>query len=221
MDGYTPTARTRVKRLAKRAHYDRATVHAILDAAILCHVGYAIDGQPYVTPTTYWRHGDAVYWHGSSASRMLRQLQAGIPACLTVTHIDGFVMARSGFHHSVNYRSVMALGVARAILDPAEKRRALDAFVERVFPGRSAELRPPTAQEIKATTVVGMALAEVSAKVRTGMPVDDEDDYALPVWAGVLPMRTAFGRPEPDPRLAPGTPVPGYLAAYDLDRAPD
>ena len=195
-------------------------MHAILDAAILCHVGYAIEGQPYVTPTTFWRHEDRVYWHGSSASRMLRQLQTGIRACFTVTHIDGFVMARSGFHHSVNYRSVMALGIAQAITDPAEKRRSLDAFVERVFPGRNAALRPATAQEIKATTVVGMDLKEVSAKVRTGMPVDDEEDYALPVWAGVLPMQMTFGAPEADPRLAPGALVPDYLQPYSLTRAP-
>lgn len=218
MDAYKPTPRTRLRRLPKRAHYDRATVHAILDAGFVCHIGYTIDGQPYVTPTTYWRHGDRVYWHGSSASRMLRNVAGGIPVCFTVTHIDGFVLARSGFHHSVNFRSVMALGTAHAVTDPAEKQAALDAFVERLFPGRTAELRPPTRQELKATTVVGLELEEVSAKVRTGPPVDDEEDYALPVWAGVLPVRTSFGVPEPDPRLATGSALPPYLDGYTLER---
>jgi nitroimidazol reductase NimA-like FMN-containing flavoprotein (pyridoxamine 5'-phosphate oxidase superfamily) len=218
-DAYKTTPRTRLRRLPKRAHYDRATVHAILDAGFVCHVGYAIDGQPYVTPTTYWRHEDRVYWHGSSASRMLRNIAGGIPVCFTVTHIDGFVMARSGFHHSVNYRSVMALGTAHAVTDPEEKERSLDAFIERLFPGRVQELRPPTKQELKGTTVVGMDLAEVSAKVRTGPPVDDEADYALPVWAGVLPIRTAFGPPEADPLMTAAHPVPGYLADFRLDPA--
>ncbi|BBK39688.1 flavin-nucleotide-binding protein [Allostella sp. ATCC 35155] len=217
-DAYKTTPRTRLRRLPKRAHYDRATVHAILDAGFVCHVGYAIDGQPYVTPTTYWRHEDRVYWHGSSASRMLRNIAAGVTVCFTVTHIDGFVMARSGFHHSVNYRSVMALGTAHAVTDAEEKERALDAFVERLFPGRVGELRPATRQELKGTMVVGMELVEVSAKVRTGPPVDDEADYALPVWAGVLPIRTTFGPPEADPLLTPGIPLPGYLDDFALDR---
>ncbi|MGE0715851.1 MAG: pyridoxamine 5'-phosphate oxidase family protein [Alphaproteobacteria bacterium] len=216
MDAYSPTRRTRLKRLPKRAHYDRATVHAILDAAILCHIGYVIEGQPYVTPTTFWRHEDHVYWHGSSASRMLRAQSGGIPVCFSVTHMDGFVMARSGFHHSVNYRSVMALGTAEVVTDPDEKKVSLDAFVERLFPGRNAELRPPTRQELKGTTVLGMALEEVSAKVRTGPPVDDDEDYALPVWAGVLPIRTAFGPPEADPKLTPGIAVPRYIRDYAL-----
>ena len=216
-DSYQPTPRTRLKRLPKRAHYDRQTVHAILDAGFVCHVGYTIEGQPYVTPTTYWRHGDRVYWHGSSASRMLRNVAAGVPVCFTVTHIDGFVMARSGFHHSVNYRSVMALGIAHAVTDAAEKEQALDAFIERLFPGRVRELRPATRQELKGTMVVGMDLAEVSAKVRTGPPVDDEPDYALPVWAGVLPIATAFGAAEADPKLKPGIELPGYLRDFQLE----
>ncbi len=216
-DSYQPTPRTRLKRLPKRAHYDRQTVHAILDAGFVCHVGYTIEGQPYVTPTTYWRHGDRVYWHGSSASRMLRNIAAGVPVCLTVTHIDGFVMARSGFHHSVNYRSVMALGIAHAVTDAAEKEQALDAFIERLFPGRVRELRPATRQELKGTMVVEMDLAEVSAKVRTGPPVDDEPDYALPVWAGVLPIATAFGPAEADPKLTPGIALPEYLRDFRLE----
>jgi nitroimidazol reductase NimA-like FMN-containing flavoprotein (pyridoxamine 5'-phosphate oxidase superfamily) len=204
------TARTKVKRLPKRGHYDRETVHAVLDAGVICHVGYVIDGQPYVTPTCHWRHGDRLYWHGSSASRMLRHLKQGVPACVTVTHLDGFVLARSGFHHSVNYRSVMALGHARLVPDEA-KIEALEGFVARLFPGRWDELRPPTRQEIKATTVVWMDLDEVSAKIRTGPPVDDEDDYALPVWAGVVPMATMLGAPVADPRLGSGIQLPAYL----------
>jgi nitroimidazol reductase NimA-like FMN-containing flavoprotein (pyridoxamine 5'-phosphate oxidase superfamily) len=211
MDSFTRTARTRIRRLPKRAHYDRATVHAVLDAGVLCHVGYVIDGQPYVTPTCHWRHGDRLYWHGSSASRMLRHLKQGVPACVTVSHLDGFVLARSGFHHSINYRSVMALGRAQLVPDDA-KADALEDFVERLFPGRWDELRPPTAQELKATTVLWMDLDEVSAKVRAGPPVDDEEDYALPVWAGVLPVTSGFGSPEPDARLIPGVPLPDYLS---------
>jgi nitroimidazol reductase NimA-like FMN-containing flavoprotein (pyridoxamine 5'-phosphate oxidase superfamily) len=199
-----------VRRLPKRGHYDRETVHAVLDAGVICHVGYVIDGQPYVTPTCHWRHGDRLYWHGSSASRMLRHLKQGVPVCVTVTHLDGFVLARSGFHHSINYRSVMALGRARPVPDEA-KLEALRDFVDRLFPGRWDELRPPTGQEIKATTVLWMDLDEVSAKIRTGPPVDDEEDYALPVWAGVLPVSSWRGMPEPDPRLAPDTVLPGYL----------
>jgi nitroimidazol reductase NimA-like FMN-containing flavoprotein (pyridoxamine 5'-phosphate oxidase superfamily) len=210
VDQFARTARTRVRRLPKRGHYDRATVHAVLDAGVLCHVGYVIDGQPHVTPTCHWRHGDRLYWHGSSASRMLRHLKQGVPACVTVTHLDGFVLARSGFHHSVNYRSVMAFGSAQLVPDAA-KLEALEHFVERLFPGRWDELRPPTAQEVKATTVVWMDLDEVSAKIRTGPPVDDEEDYDVPVWAGVLPVASMPGAPEPDPRLAAGIALPGYL----------
>lgn len=199
-----------MRRLPKRGHYDRETVHAVLDAGVVCHVGYAIDGQPYVTPTCHWRHGDRLYWHGSSASRMLRHLKEGVPACVTVTHLDGLVLARSGFHHSVNYRSVMAFGRARLVPEEA-KLEALRDFVERLFPGRWDELRPPTGQEIKATTVLWMDLDQVSAKIRTGPPVDDEEDYELPVWAGVLPASSVRGMPEPDDRLAPGTALPDYL----------
>jgi nitroimidazol reductase NimA-like FMN-containing flavoprotein (pyridoxamine 5'-phosphate oxidase superfamily) len=209
-DRYAPTPRTRIRRLPKRAAYDHAAVHAVLDAGVLCHVGYVIDGQPYVTPTLYWRHGQRLYWHGSSASRMLRHLKAGVQACVTVSHLDGFVLARSGFHHSVNYRAVMALGLARLVPDE-DKLGVLEDFVERLLPGRWPELRPATRQEIKATTVLWMELEEVSAKIRTGPPLDDEDDYALPVWAGVVPVSTVVGAPEADPRLAAGTRAPAYL----------
>lgn len=213
-DAYRPTARSKVKRLAKRAHYDRATVHGVLDAGLLGHVGYAIDGQPFVTPTAYWRQGDVLYWHGSSASRMLRHLAQGLPACLAASHLDGFVLARSGFHHSLNYRSVMAFGTARLVEDPAAKDAALTAFVERLFPGRSAEIRAATAQEIKGTKVIAMTIDEASAKIRNGPPVDDEEDYALPVWAGVVPVRQVIGAAVPDARLVPGVQWPQHLAGY-------
>ena len=197
-----PSARTRVKRLPKRGRYDRETIDSILDAGLLCHVAYVIDGQPYVTPTAHWREGDHVYWHGSSASRMLRALDTGIPACLTVSLLDGVVLARSGFHHSMNYRSVMVLGTAERVPDEA-KLAALEAFSERIAPGRWPKLRPPTAQEVKATTILRLPIAEASAKIRTGPPGDDEEDYDWPVWAGVVPVRLVTGTPEPDPRVLP------------------
>ena len=215
---FTPTEKTRVKRLHERGHYDRETVYAILDAGFICHVGYVIDDQPYVTPTSYWREGDRVYWHGSSASRMLRTVSKGIKVCLTVTHVDGLVLARSGFHSSINYRAVMAFGEAEVVADPRHKEQALKAFVEHVTPGRWAMLRPPTSQELKGTTVLSMKLSEVSAKVRTGPPKDDEEDYALPVWAGVLPLRMISGVPEPDPRLAAAVLIPAHAQRFALAR---
>ncbi len=207
---FARTPKTRLRRAPKRAHYDRETVHAVLDAGLICHVGYVIDEQPYVTPTAYWRRGDRLYWHGSSASRMLRHLKQGVPVCVTVTHFDGFVLARSGFHHSINYRSVMAFGTANLVPDE-DKVAALEEFVEGLFPGRWQELRPPTRQEIKGTTILWLDLEEVSAKVRTGPPVDDEEDYALPIWAGVVPLMTQIGTPEADPRLMPGIEAPACL----------
>lgn len=218
MSDYKPTPRTRLRRLPKRGRYDRETVYAILDAGCVCHVGYVIDGQPFVTPTSYWREGDTLYWHGSAASRMLRTLEAGVPCCVTVSHIDGLVMARSGFHHSVNYRSVMAFGTAHKVEDPAAKLAALDAFMERMYPGRNAELRPPSAKELKVTTVLAMPLTEAVAKVRTGAPVDDEPDYALPVWAGVIPVEMKFGKPIDDPRLTSGIEPSAALKRYRLGR---
>jgi nitroimidazol reductase NimA-like FMN-containing flavoprotein (pyridoxamine 5'-phosphate oxidase superfamily) len=214
MDAYTPTGRSQVKRLHERGRYDRKTVFEILDAAMLAHVGYVIDGQPYVTPTAFWRHGERLYWHGSSASRMLRSQAGGLPVCLTVTHMDGFVLARSDYHHSINYRSVMAFGTAAIVDDAAEKRRALDHFVDGLFPGRSATLRPTHAQEFKATTVVGMTIEEASAKIRTGGPVDLDEDYALPIWAGVIPLRTVVDAPVADPRNLPGVVAPADIADY-------
>ena len=210
----TPTKRTRLKRVHERGHFDKATVHAILDAGMICHVGYVFDGAPYVTPTLYWREDDRVYWHGSSASRMLRHQAAGASVCLTVSHIDGIVLARSGFHHSVNYRSVMVFGEAREVVEPVAKERHLKIFMDRLFPGRWPETRPINDQEMKATKLVGMAIEEASAKVRTGPPVDDEPDYALPIWAGVLPLGTTTGTPVPCPRLPDGIAEPAYLRAY-------
>jgi nitroimidazol reductase NimA-like FMN-containing flavoprotein (pyridoxamine 5'-phosphate oxidase superfamily) len=209
---FAPTRRTRIKRMPKRAHYDRDTVYAILDAGVVAHVGYNIDGEPYVTPTAYWRQGDHVYWHGSSASRMLRTLETGgVRVCLTVSLLDGLVLARSGFHHSVNYRAVMAFGAAFMVTDKAAKLAALEDFVERLYPGRWATLRPVTDQEIKASTVLGMDLSEAVAKVRTGGPIDDEEDYALPIWAGVLPVTTTIGAPLDDPRNLPDAARPAHL----------
>lgn len=214
---FKPTVKTRVKRLNKRARYDRETLYAIVDAALVGHVGYVIDGQPYVTATNIWREGDHLYWHGSSASRMLKTVREGIPVCVTVTHIDGLVMARSAFHHSVNYRSAMIFGKATMVEDPAEKMRTLEAFTERVAPGRWATLRPVTPQELKATMVVGMPITEAVAKVRTGPPVDDEPDYEMDLWAGVVPLKLVAGTPIPDPRLKPRTRLPKGLKNYDTE----
>lgn len=220
MDGdFKPTALTRTKRLPKRGHYDRATVNAILDAGFICHVAYALGDQPVVTPTAYWREGEYVYWHGSSASRMLRALAKGPKCCLAVTHVDGLVVARSGFHKSINYRSVMAFGRAEFISDKAHKLAAMEAFVERLYPGRWAELRPVSPQEIKATTILRMKLKEVSAKVRTGPPIDDDADYALPIWGGVIPLETVAGAPIADGRSPPGVAMPAGFARFKLDRA--
>jgi nitroimidazol reductase NimA-like FMN-containing flavoprotein (pyridoxamine 5'-phosphate oxidase superfamily) len=208
---------TRVKRLPERGRYDRETVHAILDAGFVCHVGYAVDGHPVVTPTSYWREDDHVYFHGSSASRMLRTLSDdGVPCCLTVTHTDGLVLARSAFHHSVNYRSVMLFGTARPVTDEAAKARALEAFVERLYPGRWATLRPMTAQERKATSVLRLEIDEASAKIRAGAPKDDEEDYALPIWAGVVPLTMTVGQPVPDDRLAGGVETPEHVRRFRL-----
>lgn len=204
METYTPTARTQVKRLAKRAVYEKSQVHAILDEGFLCHVGFAVEGQPYVIPTGYARVEDRIYIHGSAASRMLRTLDQGVDVCLTVTLVDGFVLARSAFHHSMNYRSVMVLGKARLVTDPEEKLLALRSFTNHIVPGRWDEVRQPTEQELKSTSVLALPLNEVSAKVRTGGPIDDEEDYALPIWAGVVPIRTRAGEPLADTRVLPG-----------------
>jgi uncharacterized protein len=204
MNAYAPTGRTQVRRLPKRAVYDKAQVHAILDAGWICHVGFSVDGQPYVIPTGYARMGDQVYIHGSAASRMLRSVGQGIDICVTVTLLDAFVLARSAFHHSMNYRSVVALGKARLVTDPVEKIEALHAFTNHMVPGRWEEVRPPTKQELEGTSVLALRLDEVSAKVRTGPPIDDEEDYTLPVWAGIAPIMTRIGDPISDGRVPPG-----------------
>ncbi len=214
MSDFSPTERTQVKRLPKRGKYDSETVYKILDEAFVCHVGFVADGQPYVIPTNFGRVGDTLYLHGSAASRMLRTLSEGIPVCVTVTLVDGLVLARSAFHHSVNYRSVVILGTARLVSDPTEKMEALRLFTEHIMKGRWDEIRWPTEQEMKGTTVLALPLEEVSAKVRVGGPVDDEEDYSLPVWAGVLPLTTTTNTPIPDTRLKEGTPVPNYISNY-------
>ena len=207
METYTPTNRTQVRRLPKRATYDKEQVHAILDAGYICHVGFVVDGQPFVIPTGYARFGDQLYIHGSAASRMLRSAGEGVDVCVTVTLVDGFVLARSVFHHSMNYRSVVVLGKARLVTDPEEKRAALRCFTNHIVAGRWEEARQPTDQELKATNVLALPLEEVSAKVRTGPPVDDEEDYSMPIWAGVVPIRGQVGEPLPDERLLPGVPM--------------
>ncbi len=211
----------RLKRRHDRGFYDHASVHALLDSAALCHVAYVIDGQPYCTPTLFWREGSRLYWHGSSASRMLRNLSDGAPACLTATQLDAFVLARSGFNHSIDYRSVMAFGHARLVTDEAEKQRALVMMVDRLFPGRTAQLRPTTAQEIKATSVVVMDIEKASAKIRAKGVADDEEDYDLPVYAERLPVRTVLGKPEPCPRLKQGVGRPASLALFAEGRPLD
>jgi nitroimidazol reductase NimA-like FMN-containing flavoprotein (pyridoxamine 5'-phosphate oxidase superfamily) len=200
--------------MPKRGAYDRATIEAILDEGLVCHLGFAVEGQPYVLPTIYARVGGEVLLHGSAASRMLRALGDGVPMCLTVTLLDGLVLARSAFHHSVNYRSVVLLGTARPVLDAEEKTLALRAIVDHVLVDRWAAVRAPSEQELRATTVLALSLSEASAKIRGGGPIDDEEDYALPVWAGHLPLTLVPSAPVPDARLAPGARVPERLASY-------
>lgn len=216
---YPVDGRNRVKRRHDRGFYDRETIHALLDAAALCHVSYVVDGQPHCTPTLFWREGTTLYWHGSSASRMLRNQSAGQPVCLTVTHLDSLVLARCGFNHSADYRSVMAFGKARLVDDPAEKEAALVAMVDRLFPARTAGLRQSSPQEIKATAIVAMAIERASAKIRARGVVDEEEDYPLPVYAERLPVRTVIGEPEPCPRLVDGVARPETLAGYRAGRA--
>ena len=200
-----PTGRTRLRRLNEKAAYDPATIHAILDAQPLAHIGHLIDGAPAVTPTLQWREGDRVYWHGSSASRMIRAA-LGHPVCLSVTLLDGLVLARSGLEHSVNFRSVMVFGVAEPVTDPKARTRHLEVMMEQMFPARWPQLRPMTAQELKATAVLTLPLTEASAKIGQGMPTDPPEDRDWPVWAGVLPVVQTLGPPQPDG--IPGGPAP-------------
>ena len=213
-----PSPRTRLVREPQRAVYDRAEAYRILDEAFLCHVGFVADGQPYVIPTSYGRDGDVLYIHGSAASRMLRQLDAGVPVCITVTLLDGLVLARSVFNHSMNYRSVIVLGTATLVSDPEEKLRALRLLSEHILPGRWEDSRQPNPKELKATSVLRLPIDEFSAKVRTGPPIDDEEDYAFPTWAGVIPLEMTVGRAINDPRLEPGRVLPEYLQAYSRKR---
>ena len=213
-DTFPVTDRTRVVREANRAVYDRDAIYKILDEGFVCHMGFVTDGQPYVIPTLYARLGDALYVHGSAASRMLRGLSAGLPVCITVTLIDGLVLARSVFNHSMNYRSVVALGRATLIDDPGEKLLALQAFTEKLIPGRWNDARQPNERELKVTSVLRLPLTEVSAKVRTGPVEDDPDDCALPVWAGVIPLRFVADVPLPDDRCDSTIPTPPYVAKY-------
>ena len=206
------TDRTTVRRLAKRGAYDRANIHAILDEALICHVGFVADGQPVVIPTIHTRVGETLYFHGSAGSRMLRSLRDGVPACVTVTLLDGLVLARSAFHHSMNYRSVVIFGTAREVTEGAEKTMALDAIVEHVVRGRSADARSANEKELRSTLVLAMPIAEASAKIRTGAPVDDEEDLGMPVWAGVLPLTIVPGQPIADSGVAAG--LPDYLNPY-------
>jgi uncharacterized protein len=208
-----PTDRSRVRRMHDKAAYDRATIDAILDAMPLAHVGYVLDGAPVVTPTLQWRIGERIYWHGSSASRTQRK-SAAAQVCVTVTLTDAMVLARSGLEHSVNFRSVMVFGEAQPVTDPAEKTAALRAMMEAMFPTRWDQLRPMTAQELKATAILSLPLTEASAKIATGMPTDPPEDIATPVWAGILPIHLTMGAPEPDPQLAPDIALPDHARTY-------
>lgn len=213
-DSFAMTPRTKVKRLPARGVYDRATIHAILDAGLICHVGFVDEGRPVVIPTIHVRVGDQIVLHGSPASRMLRCLAAGAEACVTVTHVDGLVLARSAMHHSMNYRSAVVFGRGAEIVEPGRKLAALRALTEQIVPGRWSDTRPPSAEELRRTMVVAIPIDEASAKIRTGPPVDDPADYALPHWAGVVPLRLVAGEPIPDPKLAAGIAAPSHARQY-------
>jgi nitroimidazol reductase NimA-like FMN-containing flavoprotein (pyridoxamine 5'-phosphate oxidase superfamily) len=208
------TERSTLRRLPARGSRELEVIHAILDAAFVAHVGFAVDGQPFVIPTLFGRAGEKLYLHGSAASRMMRTLESGVPVCVTVTLVDGLVLARSAFHHSMNYRSAVLFGTARAIDDPALKTEALQVISEHLIAGRWEEVRAPNSVELKATTVLELTIEEASAKTRIGPPMDDEQDYALPVWAGVLPLSLKAGAPQPDVRLAEGIAAPDYIRHY-------
>jgi hypothetical protein len=213
-----PTARTRLVREPDRAVYDRETVNQILDEGFLCHVGFVVDGQPFVIPTSYGRKDDSLYIHGSAASRMLRQMKESVPVCVTVTLLDGLVLARSIFNHSMNYRSVVVLGKATLVDDPEEKLEALRLLSEHIIPGRWADSRQPNDRELKATSVLRLPIEEFSAKVRQGPVIDDEEDYSFPTWAGVVPLEMKVGEPIADARLDPGQRMPEYASNYSRKR---
>jgi nitroimidazol reductase NimA-like FMN-containing flavoprotein (pyridoxamine 5'-phosphate oxidase superfamily) len=211
---FQPTERTAIKRLAYRGTYEREAVYAILDEGFVCHVAFAVEGRPFMIPTAYARQGDRLVLHGSSSNRMLRALVAGAEACVTVTLVDGLVIARSAFHHSINYRSVVLFAKAVEVTDPGEKMQALHDIVEHLVPGRWSQTREPSHDEMTMTKIVAIPIEEAAAKVRSGPPLDDEADHALPVWAGVLPLHTQTGLPEPCPRLEDGIAVPATVSAY-------
>lgn len=215
-DSFEKTNVNRVKRTPERGRYDKKTIYGILDAALVCHISYVIDGRPFCTPTGFWREGDHVYWHGSSASRMIRTQGPGLPVCLTVTHVDALVMARSGFHHSVNYRSAMCFGTAHVIDDPAEKLRLMDNFVDRIYPSRSKLIRQPNTQEFKATTMIGMAIETASGKIRDKHVADEEEDYdAVPAWSALYPITQVLGEPSECPRTLPGLRRPDEMSDFE------
>jgi nitroimidazol reductase NimA-like FMN-containing flavoprotein (pyridoxamine 5'-phosphate oxidase superfamily) len=209
------TKRTELRRIPDRGSHDRATIDPILDAGFLAHVGFCLDGQPFVIPTLYGRDGERLYLHGSAASRMLRELETGVAACLTVTLVDGLVLSRSAFDHSMNYRSIVAFGTARKVVDPEHKVKCLRVISEHLIAGRWADVRGPSEKELKATTVLEFSIEEASSKVRSGPPLDDESDYGLPVWAGVLPLEIKSRPPIPDDKLVEGITLPDYVRRYD------
>lgn len=219
MEELARTERTRIRRLPKRGSYDREVINRIIDEALFCHIGFIHSGAPFVIPTLHVRIGERLYIHGSAASRMLRAAADGVSLCATVTHIDSLVLARSAFHHSVNYRSVVIVGVAGEVVGEAKKTAALQALVEHVVPGRWRDARPPTVRELAATAVLSLPITEASAKVRPGGPADDEEDYALPIWAGRIPLELVSRAPVADDGLPAGIELPGYVANYRLPGA--
>lgn len=211
----------RLRRVPSRGHYDRKTVYEILDSALMCHIAYVIDGRPFCTPTGFWREGNHLYWHGSSASRMIRTQGKGIDVCLTVAHLDALVMARSGFHHSVNYRAVMAFGTAHIVEDEAEKLKLMDSFVDRIYPGRSKLIRQPTPGEFKGTTMMSMDIEHASAKIRSTHVADEEEDYEIPAWSSLYPVTQVIGEPSDCPRQIPGLARPTEMDHFKPGRRLD
>src|SRR5215213_8164482 len=215
MDAFSKTTRNKVKRMPERGHYDAATIYPIVDAALICHVGFALEGQPFVIPTLHARQGDTILLHGAKGSRLLRHIQSGGEVCITITLIDGIVLARSVFHHSINYRSAVLFGSGAVIADDQARLQALEAFTERLIPGRWQDARLPNPLELKQTTIVAVPIESASAKLRSGPPGDEAEDYELPVWAGVLPLRQVAGTPVADAQLKPGVELPDYLRDFD------